>query len=144
MKIVDYDGNWVGLAYYEHEYILDHFSTPDHWEIGFDIVYRLIFMLDDVQTRNERLRESFRVAFKRAFKLPNDHYETGDWFGDGGSVFWRIYWDKKAFDLRLLKKCEDNLDRCAEKNKVQVILLGLGIIPRSLEQISLSVKFNSK
>lgn len=142
MKILDYEGNWVGLAYYEHEYIVDYFSSPDSWTIGFDIVYRLNFMLDHVQEKDERVRDSFRKAFKEAFGLSDEHYQIQDWFG--GGVFWRVYWDRQAFDLRLLKKFEYSLNECAERTKTRVILYGMTIIPRSAQEIAKLVKSNQE
>ncbi len=143
MRIVDYDGNWVGLAYTDgHEYIVDYFSSPDSWKIGFDIVYRLIFLLDHDQEKDERLRDSFRKAFKEAFGLSDEHYEIQSW--GGVSVFWRVYWDRQAFDLRLLKKCEDSLNECAERTKTRVVLIGMVIIPRSEQCIAELVKWNQK
>lgn len=145
MRIADLNGNWVGLAYVdEYPYNVDNFSTPDGWNIGFDIVYRLIFIFDASQNKDERLREGFREAFRKAFNLTDNHYETQQWPDEAfGSVFWRIYWDRQAFDLRLLKKCEENLDECAELNKAKVLLLDMVIVPRSNSYIAQLIKQNS-
>jgi hypothetical protein len=59
------------------------------------------------------------------------------------TVYWRVLWDRGAFDLTLLEKCDDNLSKFAEQNGISIIILETTIIPRSLEYISQSVSTSS-
>ena len=83
------------VKWMESKGMVDDFSSPDSWQIAFDILYRLIFILDHDQEKDERLRDSFRKAFRDPFGLSVEHYETLGWMNGagGGSVFWRVYWD---------------------------------------------------
>ena len=94
----------------------------------------------DRETTNSGLRARFEADFKSPFDLSDDHFITGPL--EGGSVFWRIYWDQPGFDLRLIDKCLESLDSCAEENQARVIHLGVTIIPRSMAHIKELVKEN--
>jgi hypothetical protein len=132
------DGQWTGLAYSEGALrYVDHFSSPDHWEFGFDVVYRLVFY-----TIDERVIDGFKAAFIEAFGLPRDHYDTHQAVAIGGSVFWRVYWDQESFDLRLLGKCDRCLDVAAERYDERVVILEVAIIPRSRQLIAQEILFN--
>jgi hypothetical protein len=139
---VDINGDWKGLA--PHEDLgcvwLDNNSSLDGWQIGYDIVFRIIFLMEREMLANPGFRARFESDFKSAFGLSDDHFITGPL--EGGSVFWRIYWDKQGFDLRLVDKCLENLDSCAEENEARVIHLGVTIIPRSMAHIEELVKAN--
>jgi len=140
MKVTSTRGDWIGLAYWKRcSYRVDYFSSPDGWDFGFEVVYRLIFY-----TRDSRLIEKFRTAFKKAFGLSDDHYEVEQVLDVGNSIFWRVYWDKKGFELKLLEKCEDKLNKVAEGNNTRVVVLEMAIIPRSLDYIQQSVAANKK
>jgi hypothetical protein len=140
MKVIDINGEWVGLGYLKgYSYRIDYFSTPDSWNIGFEIVYRLIFYTDDT-----RLIEEFMTAFKKAFGLSDEHYEIEQELSVGSSVYWRVYWDREGFELNILKKCEDSLDKVAERNNTKVIVVEMAIIPRSLDTILQEVKMHKK
>jgi len=131
MKVTNTRGDWIGLAYWKDcSYRVDYFSSPDDWNFGFEVVYRLIFYTCDT-----RLIEKFRIAFKKAFGLPDNHYEIEQAPSVGNSVFWRVYWDKKGFELNLLEKCETKLNKVAESNNTRVVVLEMAIIPRSLDYI---------
>lgn len=135
MKVTNLEGNWIGLGYWrDFPYQIDYFSSPDGWNIGFEIAYRLSFSTDDRRSEETRLADGFREAFKKAFGLSDSHYELNQWVDF--SVYWRIYWDREGFDLRLLEKCESNLNKFAEDNRTRIVLIGMIIIPRSLEYIS--------
>ena len=72
MKLTNTRGDWIGLAYWKGcSYRVDYFSSPDHWNLGFDVVYRLIFYTCDT-----RLIENFRIAFKKEFSSSDDHIYT--------------------------------------------------------------------
>ncbi len=143
MKVTGIDGDWVGLAYWKgHTYQIDYFSTPDKWTVGFEVVYRLGFLIDERRLEDRRVADGFRKAFKRAFGLSDSHYDVDEW--GGSAVYWRVYWDRKGLDLRRLGKCEDNLSRFAEATETGVMLINMTIIPRSLEEISKRVKFNAE
>ena len=140
MKITNTRGDWIGLSYWKgYSYRVDYFSSPDDWNFGFDIVYRLIFYSSDTD-----VMEKFRIAFKKAFGLSDDHYEIEQALGVSNSVFWRVYWDKKGFELNLLEKCEANLNKVAESNNTRVVVLEMAIIPRSSDYIHQSIKANRK
>jgi len=140
MKVTNTRGDWIGLAYWKGgSYRVDYFSSPDHWNLGFDVVYRLIFYTCDT-----RLIEKFRTAFKKAFGLSDDHYEIEQAPSVGNSVFWRVYWDKKGFELNLLEKCETKLNKVAESNNTRVVILEMAIIPRSLDYIHQLIEVNKK
>ena len=140
MKVTSTRGDWIGLAYWKGcSYRVDYFSTPDGWNFGFEIVYRLIFYTCDT-----RLIEKFRTAFKKAFGLPEDHYEVDQVPEVGSSVFWRVYWDRQGFELNLLEKCETKLNKVAERSGTRVVILEMAIIPRSLDYINQSVEANRK
>ena len=80
MKVINLEGNWIGLAYWKDSaYRIDYFSTPDEWNIGFEIVYRLSFSTDDRRSEDTRLADGFREAFKKAFGLSDSHYELNEW-----------------------------------------------------------------
>ena len=135
MKITNVEGDWIGLARWEEgPYQIDYFSTPDAWTIGFEIVYRLSFSGDALHLENNRLADGVRRTFKDAFGLSDSHYELSQW--GGLSVYWRVNWDREGLNLKLLEKCEENLDRFAEANKIRVLVLEMTAIPRSLQQIS--------
>lgn len=136
MKIADIKGDWIGLARWEKcSYRIDHFSTPDGWDLGFEVVYRLIFYTSDT-----RLLEKFRAAFRKAFGLAEDHYDVKQVPEVGSSVFWRVYWDRQGLELKLLEKCEGKLDKVAEAANTKVVVLEMAIIPRSLTYIHAEVK----
>ncbi len=139
---VDINGNWKGLAPHEDFGVvwLDHYSTPDGWQIGYDIVFRIAFPWPKDMIDNPGLRARFESAFKSAFGLSDDHFLTSAL--EAGGVFWRIYWDKQGFDLRLINKCLESLNACAEANNARVIDVGVTIIPRSMSQIEKLVKLN--
>ena len=140
VKITSTRGDWSGLGYWKNcSYRVDYFSTPDSWNIGFEIVYRLIFYTGDT-----RLIYKFRQAFKKAFGLPDEHYEVEQVPEVGGSVYWRLYWDKKGFEFNLLQKCETRLNKVAESNDTKVVVLEMAIIPRSLEYTRKEVKANKR
>jgi len=88
--------------------------------------------------------EKFRIAFRKAFGLSEDHYDVEQVLGVGNSVFWRVYWDKKGFELNLLEKCENKLSKVAEGSGTRVVILEMAIIPRSLYYINQSVEANRK
>jgi len=138
MRVINTRGNWIGLAYWKDcSYRVDYFSTPDDWDFGFEVVYRLIFYTCDT-----RLIEKFRIAFKKAFGLSEQHYEVEQVPEVGGSVFWRVYWDTGGFDLNLLEKCEKKLDKVAEATNTRVVVVEMAIIPRSLDYIRQVVESN--
>jgi hypothetical protein len=138
---VDLEGNWVGMTHWrDMRYTLDYFSSPDHWEIGFDIVYRILFFIDKDNVTFS-LYHNLKEAFQQAFNLSEDHFVTP--MIGSGSVFWRIYWDRQEFDLELLEKCEKYLDECAERNQIKAELLEITVIPRSISQIKHEIKHNS-
>lgn len=131
MKVASTRGDWIGLAYWKNcSYRIDHFSSPDGWQFGFEIVYRLIFFTSDTI-----VLENFKTSFKKAFSLSDTHYDLDQKLQAGSSVFWRIYWDREGFELNLLEKCETELNRIAEANDTRVVVLEMTIIPRSLEYI---------
>lgn len=141
MKVKDVNGDWIGLAYWkDNVYQIDYFSSPDAWKIGFEVVYRLSFSTDERQPNDDRLADGFRKAFKKAFNLSDSHYELNQW--GGLSVYWRVYWDRKGFDLRLLRKCEDNLNKFAENNNSRIVLLEMTVVPRSRRYIRNMLKTN--
>jgi len=87
-----------------------------------------------LNTRDIRLVEKFRTAFKKAFGLSEEHYEVKQ--GPPmvvDSVFWTVYWDRQGFELNLLKKFETKLDEIAEAANTGVVILEMAIILRSLE-----------
>ena len=138
MKVTSTSGDWIGLAYWKGcSYRIDYFSTPDGWNFGFEIVYRLIFYTCDT-----RLIEKFKIAFKKAFGLSEEHYEVEQVPQVGSSVFWRVYWDRQGFELNLLEKCETKLNEVAEVANTGVVILEMAIIPRSLEYIGKMVQVN--
>lgn len=131
MKVTSTRGDWIGLAYWKGcSYRVDYFSTPDHLDFGFEVAYRLIFY-----TCDNRLIEKFRAAFKKTFGLSEKHYEVEQVPEAGSSVFWRVYWDRKGFELSLLEKCETELNTVAEAADTRVVVMEMAIIPRSLEYI---------
>jgi len=69
--------------------------------------------------------------------LEDSYYEL-DQIGHAVSVtvYWRVLWDKDAFNLKLLEKRDDNLNKFAEQNGISIIVLETTIIPRSLGYIS--------
>ena len=135
---VGMDGQWTGLAYCGNPMrTIDYFSSPDGWEFGFDIVYRLIF-----NTRDRDILDLFRAAFMAAFGLSKEHYNSSDTPEFGSSVFWRVYWDRNGFDLNLLSECDKRLDRVGEKCSQSVVVLESTIIPRSKKRIEELVEFN--
>jgi hypothetical protein len=138
MKITNTKGDWIGLAYWKDcSCQVDHFSSPDGWEFGFDIVYRLIFNASDINVIN-----NFRTSFKEVFGLPDSHYKLDQQPQEDNSVFWRVYWDRKGFDLDLLKRCEIKLNESAEAANIRITILGVTIIPRSLDHIQMLVELN--
>ena len=138
MKVTSTRGDWIGLAYWKNcSYRVDYFSTPDHWDFGVEVVYRLIFYTCDT-----RLIEKFRMAFKKAFGLSEEHYEVEQVPEVGSSVFWRVYWDREGFELNLLEKCETKLNKVAEDTNTRVVVVEMAIIPRSLEYIHGVVEVN--
>jgi len=138
MRVTSTEGGWVGLAYWKQcPYQVDYISSPDNWNIGHEIVYRLIFY-----TRDNRILEKFRVAFKKAFRLSEQHYKLEQVTEVGSSVFWRAYWDRWEFDLKLLEKCEDGLDKVAEAGNTRIAVVQMMIIPRSLDYIRQVVEAN--
>jgi len=138
MRVVNTRGDWIGLAYWKGcSYRVDYFSTPDHWDFGFEVVYRLIFYTSDI-----RSIEKFRIAFKKAFGLSEEHYEVEQVPEIGNSVFWRVYWDRGGFELNLLEKCETKLNKVAEGTNTRVVVVEMAIIPRSLDYIRQAVEAN--
>ncbi|MGD1120243.1 MAG: hypothetical protein ABR886_12315 [Dehalococcoidales bacterium] len=116
---------------------IDHFSTQDEWKIGFEIVYRLhVFTQGRALDHGGKLN-GLKQAFKSAFGLEDSYYEL-DQIGHAVSVtvYWRVLWDKDAFNLKLLEKRDDNLNKFAEQNGISIIVLETTIIPRSLGYIS--------
>ena len=140
MKVTNTRGDWIGLAYWKDcSYRVDHFSSPNDWNFGFEVVYRLIFYTSDTD-----VMEKFRIAFRKAFGLSEDHYDVEQVLGVGNSIVWRVYWDKKGFELNLLEKCENKLNTAAEGNGTKVVVVEMAIIPRSLDYINQSVEANRK
>jgi len=138
MKVINTRGDWIGLAYWKDcSYRVDHFSTPDSWQFGFEIVYRLIFY-----TSESEVIEKFRTCFKEAFGLSDTHYDLNQQIQAGSGVYWYVYWDREGFEISFLKKCETELNRIAEAAKTRVLVLEMAIIPRSLNQISMLVGLN--
>jgi len=139
VKVTSTSGDWIGLAYWKDcSYRVDYFSSPDDWNFGFEIVYRLV-----LNTRDTRLIEKFRKAFKKAFGLSEEHYEVKQ--GPPlvvDSVFWTVYWDRQGFELNLLEKFETKLDEIAEAANTRVVILEMAIIPRSLKYIGKMVQAN--
>ena len=131
MKITSTRGDWTGLAYWKDcMRQVDHFSSPDGWRFGFEIVYRLIFLTSD-----KTALETFKTSFKGAFGLTDKHYDLEQQLQSGSSVFWYVYWDKEGIDLGLLDKCEAELNKIAKATDTRIVVLGIMIIPRSLEYI---------
>ena len=138
MKAINTRGDWAGLAYWKDcSYRVDHFSSPDSWKFGFDVVYRLVFDTSDVN-----LIERCRTSIKETFGLSDSHYDMNQQPQGGNSVFWRVYWDREGFELKLLKKCEVKLDEIAEASKIRITVLEMAIIPRSLDHICMLVELN--
>lgn len=131
------DSQWAGLAHWEREQrYLDYFSSPDEWTIGFEIVYRIIFSTAEVGAM-----EQFKQAFTKAFGLSPNHYVLP--IVDGGATYWRVYWDRDAFDLNRLERCESSMNNIAESIEKRVLILELGIVPRSREHIKSLVGANN-
>jgi len=140
MKVTNTRGDWIGLAYWKGcSYRIDYFSSPDGWNFGFEVVYRLIFYTSDTD-----VIEKFRIAFRKAFGLSEDRYDVEQVLGVGNSVFWRVYWDRKGFELNMLEKCENKLNEVAEGSGTKVVVVEMAIIPRSLDYINQSVEANRK
>jgi len=98
-------------------------------------VYRLI-----LYTSGTDVIEKFWIAFRKAFGLSEDRYDVEQVLGVGNNVFWRVYWDRKGFELNILEKCENKLNKVAEGNSTKVIVVEMVIIPRSLDYINQSVE----
>jgi hypothetical protein len=138
MKVTNTRGDWIGLAYWKDcSYRVDHFSSPDEWQFGFEVVYRLIF-----STSNLDVIGSFKKCFREAFSLPDKHYDLNQQIMAGSSVYWRVYWGREGFELNLLKKCEAELNRIAEATNSGVTILEMAIIPRSLNHIRMLAGFD--
>jgi hypothetical protein len=138
MKITSTRGDWTGLSYWKDcSYRVDHFSTPDGWEFGFDVVYRLVFNTSEIN-----LIERCRTSLKDVFGLSDSHYDLNQQPQAGNSVFWRVYWDRKGFELDLLKQCEIKLNVIAEAANIRITILEMAIIPRSLDHIRKLVELN--
>ncbi len=137
MKVTNVEGEWIGLAYWEDlRHQLDWMSNPDGWEIGFEVVYRLIFY-----TRDRRVMDKFKAGFKYVFALSAEHFELQEMSG-ADSVFWRVYWDRGRLDLELLEQCEKKLDEVAAADKTRVAIVSMVIIPRSLNYIHQQLQRN--
>jgi len=135
MKVISTEGEWIGLAHWKDcLYQVDHFSSPDDLMFGFEIIHRLIFYTSEL-----RVIEKFKTCFKEAFGLSDTHYDLTQQLQSGSSVFWYIYWDREGFDLNLLEECEVKLNQIAEMTETRVVVLGMSIIPRSLEYINAKV-----
>jgi hypothetical protein len=133
---VSNDWHWTGLAHWDKERrYIDHFSTPDGWQIGFEVVYRLMF-----STKDGRVLDEFERAFADSFGLSSQHYDLPK---GGTTAYWRIYWDREAFDLELLRHCEKRLNEVGERVHERVLVLELGIVPRSKAWIAQLVKSNN-
>ena len=121
MKVTNTRGDWIGLAYWKNcSYRVDYFSSPDHWNLGFDVVYRLIFYTCDT-----RLIEKFRIAFKKAFGLSDDHYEIEQAPSVGNSVYWRVYWDNTrvaVLEMAIIPRSLDYIHQLIEANKNKPII----------------------
>ena len=74
--------------------------------------------------------------------MSEDHYEVEQVVGVGNSVFWRVYWDRKGFELDLLAKCENKLNTVAAGSDTRVVVVEMAIIPRSLDYIRQAVEAN--
>jgi hypothetical protein len=128
--------DWVGLAYWQGcPYMVDHFSSPDGWNYGFEIVYRLVF-----NGFNKMGLDECRRVVKTAFGLSDSHFDLSQTPESLTSVFWHIYWDREGFDLNILKRCEMELDRVAEEKNLAITIIGMFIIPRSIEHITMLAK----
>lgn len=136
MKVVNTRGDWTGLARWKDcSYKIDHFSSPDGWQFGFEIVYRLVFFTSD-----SKLIEKFKTCFQEVFGLSDTHFDQDQQIQAGSSVFWHVYWNREGFGLNLLDKCETELNRIAEVNDTKVEVLEMIIIPRSLDYIRREMK----
>ena len=109
---------------------MDYFSSPDGWDIGFEIVYRI-----ESKTVKEPERDECKKAVTKSFGLPRDHYRFDD-------TFWRVYWDKGPLNLGLLKRCEKLIDQAARASDVLITLHLSAIQPRSRDYIKQQVEFN--
>lgn len=92
---------------------------------------------------NDNKVDGLEQAFKTVFSLSDDHYKL-DEIGHVviSTVYWRVLWDRDAFDLKLLEKCEDSLNKFAEQNGIGITLLETTIVPRSLDYISQAVSIS--
>lgn len=142
MKIKDLDGNWIGLAYNgELPYCVDNVSSPLGFDLGFEIVYRLLFYSrENHQLQDHRTIEKFKKVLQKSFGLSMKHYHVEEVENLANSNWWRIYWDKGAFDLRLLQTFERNLAKTAEENNIRVIVTGMHILSRPISYISSVIK----
>lgn len=131
------------------QYKIDDISNPDKWEIGFEIVFRLAFYFHDPNPGKDALRdiEAFRDVFRHVFDLSRAHYDLavgGPVSNLIGPAYWYVYWDGGPLDLRLLARCEAELDAVAIMKHVTVALVSMTIIPRSLRHIESEVKLKRK
>ncbi len=145
-------------------YSIDDYSTPDNWhELGFELQYTFSAFLNNIvsNTEREKFLQTLLDTFSRIFSLSGNRLGYHRWvdsprvrllykvFGISPDeeankqpfkfvIF--IYHDKGAFDLRILKKLEDEINRIAIINRTRVELTNLVIIPRSKETISSKIK----
>lgn len=138
MKVINTRGDWTGLAYWKDcSYRVDHFSSPDGWKFGFEVVYRLIFDTSDI-----KLIDRCRTSIKEVFGLSDPHYDLDQQPQAGNSVFWRVYWDREGLEIDLLGQCEIKLNEVAEAANIRITVLEMAIIPRSLDHICMLVELN--
>lgn len=126
----------TGLIYCEEcawqgEPSIDCESGPDHWEIGFEIIYR-----PELGTTDRKVIEKLKTVFMKPFNLPDEYYSFEP------PSFWRIYWDRGILDVALLKECEKGMDKVARDNNTVVKLHPTLIQPRSLNYIRQHVEYN--
>lgn len=152
-------------------YSLDDYSTPDNWhELGYELQYNLVVFFNKIvrETDRETFMGKLVDVFWHSLALSKDHYCFGRYKDDvfaellentfGASIDedskmqppfdsmrglnFIVYWDKGRFDLRLLKRLEDELNNTAVLNYATVFLTGLVIIPRSRETIIAKINDN--
>ena len=125
-------------------YSLDNHSRLDKWHyMGYELQYH--FSVHFYETVKQEDRRKFLdillAVFQNSFGLPRDgHCQLGvSDLGISEHVL-KVFWDKGRFDLRILKRLEDEISNVAILNRATVELVSLIIIPRSRETTASKIR----
>jgi hypothetical protein len=115
-------------------WIFDSFSTETFGASWNSFGYEIIFRLEEIHVP-ARVMQELREAFMEPFGLSKKNYRFEP-------TFWRIYWNQVGLRASMIQKCENALDKVANRHGITIRSNGILIQPRPMGYLQQMLEFN--